>query len=109
LSQWFTATFRCEHCNTKWDETVERALKDEAHSVSCPGCHIESVLTRTLAAPMVGKESLPDGQRRKTDGAYGRMKDAIHLERKGYNHPPDSKERKELFAAADKLKKGQLP
>lgn len=109
MPNYFSADFICPYCGTRFTELIERELKDEAHRVTCIGCYAEPIIERSLGAPLVAKESLPDGQRRKNNADYQRMRDAVKLERQAYNKPPDSKERKELFAAADKLKKGQLP
>lgn len=109
MPAWWTVDLRCEECSHKWDILVEREKRKEAHEVVCPSCKAEQVLTESFPGPSVSRESLLDGQRRKNDGDYGRMRDAVKLERQAYNKPYDSKERKELMGAAQKLKEGKLP
>lgn len=102
---WFTATFQCDSCGTKWDDMIKRSEKDDAHTNTCPGCLLEECRERVLGMPMIMKESYPDGHRRRHDDNYKRMKIASSMQRQAYNLPHDSKERKDLMERSEKVKK----
>lgn len=55
---WFSADFICPGCTTRFSDLIDRALKDEAHAVVCPGCLLESNLTRSIGSPMPMMEDI---------------------------------------------------
>lgn len=109
MPSYFAADFVCELCEERWDELIDRAVKDEAVEVICPNCTATQSLKRSISSPMVMNASLPDGQRMKRDDGLRKMREASKLELEMLNkRPADRKELKEQVTRLKETTEGRV-